>query len=462
MSTDFRQIMAAFSDQAIILLPFAVILGVAAIAAIYRRPAIGAFLILFSAPLEGFLMVGGNSFVKLATVLCVGVFLARVLLITRGFKVDSVALFSLAFVAWAYASIVWTPEKGSSLSSWTSFALSTALYLVLINFVASKDDLKLVVWGHVLGGTILAVVLINVEVATAFQRKDEVAGLGLNLAARLTALNAVLSLFLLQVETATVKRSFLLVALVLSVLGAVVSLSRGAWAAIALSLVALFAVNLLNRRITLKPSHLIVSLAVVAATLSILSGSVLNEHGAEKLAARFQSGINLSDDAGGRLDIWQVGWTMFSDAPLQGHGYGSFGYYYHFYSEGGSLGTPTAEESKAPHNTFVGILVQFGVVGLVLFLGIVLSTFRKTWALWNAGPRNSGALAWASALGVFLVAANFVDYAVDRKYLLYALGLVVLIAKYISEKELAKAPEVVRRPVLQTTRLTVQNLHSNR
>jgi O-antigen ligase len=461
MDTAFRQILNALSGQGMLLLPLAVLLGLGAIAAIYRRPAVGAGLILAAAPLEGFLMVGGNSVVKLATLLCVVVFVVRVLLVTQGFRFDSTAAALIAFVAWTFASMLWGPQNGSSLSTWVSFALSTSLYLVLLNFVLSKDDLKLVIWGHVVGGAVLAAVLINVEVAQAFQRKDAVAGLGLNLAARLTALNALLSILLFQLETTKLKRMFALGSVVVSVIASVVSLSRGAWVSLLFSIAALLAVYMVTRRVKIKLSYVVVAVVAVFATVTILNRYVLDEHGTEKLSARFDSGITMQDDAGGRFEIWQVGWTMFSDAPVHGHGYDSFGHYFDYYAGSSGLGLPNSQESKAPHNSFVGILVQFGVIGFALFLAVMFSALRRAWVVWRKGSNNSSALAWVAALAAFLVVANFVDYAIDRKYLWYALGLIVLIARYWGAEEVTKVAEVSRAPAHRAAALRLRGSSTN-
>ena len=106
--------------------------------------------------------------------------------------------------------------------------------------------------------------------------------------------------------------------------------------------------------------------------------------------------------------------------------------------------------------------MQFGVVGFTLFLAVAFSAFRKTWAIWRSGPRNNATLAWVAALAVFLVAANFVDYAIDRKYLWYVLGLITLIALYGGAEEKASTPEVATAPARQAARLRLQGSRANR
>ena len=73
---------------------------------------------------------------------------------------------------------------------------------------------------------------------------------------------------------------------------------------------------------------------------------------AEQFAAR---------DFNGRMDVWSTSLQLFADRPLIGFGAGSFT------SVTGSM----QALSIAGHNSFLEILVETGVVGLVLFLGIL-------------------------------------------------------------------------------------------
>ncbi|MGD2027624.1 MAG: hypothetical protein PVI99_07395, partial [Anaerolineales bacterium] len=55
------------------------VVGLVGFIAIYKRPALGAALILGLAPLEGVATYSGQSAVKLITVLCVGIFILKMI-----------------------------------------------------------------------------------------------------------------------------------------------------------------------------------------------------------------------------------------------------------------------------------------------------------------------------------------------------------------------------------------------
>ena len=84
------------------------------------------------------------------------------------------------------------------------------------------------------------------------------------------------------------------------------------------------------------------------------------------------------DSADGRLLIWRCGLEMVKDAPWTGHGSGSFeakymDYQADYFKEYGSQNryAMLADNVKQPFNEYLGILINFGIVGLALLLGIV-------------------------------------------------------------------------------------------
>lgn len=430
------------SDQGSIVLFLGLIGGLGVMILIFQRPAIGAGIILALAPLEGALMVSGHSFIKLITILCVVLLFVRIGATRQGIKVDLTTMLVLLFVFWSFTTILWSPDQEGSLSKWVSFAFLSSLYIILLNFVQSREDLKLALWGHILGGFILAIILINDLATSDFLRKGEVAGLGINLAARLVGLNVLLSLLLYQLETRTLLRAILLGTLVISIIGTVVSLSRGAWFGVVLSTAALVIVYAINGRLQIKPARLLWLLVAGFASFYFLNTFIFNEHGISKLTTRYQDGITFSDNAGGRFDIWIVGRNMFADAPLWGHGFESFANKFSTYAESGAVGGLAFREDKSPHNSFIGVSAQLGLIGFGLFIAVLASVFQKAWSLYSEKQVNIPALAWVSSLIVFLIIANSVDYAIDRKYLWYILGLITLIGNYLKDDQATKLPSL--------------------
>lgn len=83
------------------------------------------------------------------------------------------------------------------------------------------------------------------------------------------------------------------------------------------------------------------------------------------------------DSADGRLLIWRCSWEMFKDAPLMGHGIGSFRTHYmdyqadYFKLHPESDYTMLADNVLSPFNEYLSLLLNFGLVGLLVLFVIV-------------------------------------------------------------------------------------------
>ena len=66
----------------------------------------------------------------------------------------------------------------------------------------------------------------------------------------------------------------------------------------------------------------------------------------------------------GRGTIWKSGLAVFWEHPIAGIGAGAFG------------GTVSAR--TAAHNTYLEVLVEHGIIGLLVFLAILLGLFART------------------------------------------------------------------------------------
>jgi O-antigen ligase len=88
-------------------------------------------------------------------------------------------------------------------------------------------------------------------------------------------------------------------------------------------------------------------------------------------------------DLNNRTNNWQEGFDAFLEHPLLGIGTNMY---------------PTINRwGKAAHNSFIAVLVELGLIGFVIFMGLVAITFVETWRQ----PRWQ-ALFWSSILLVWL------------------------------------------------------------
>jgi O-antigen ligase len=436
-----------FEQVSLVSVTLAGVAGLLFFLVVLKRPAIGAALILFLAPLEGSVVFLGSSGVKLASLFCIAVFAVRMLNPGQKFEFDRASVLGICFVAWAFVTMAWSPDPVGSLSDWVSFALQSILYLILVNFVLSRRDLKLVLWGHVVGGFILSVGFTQQLIALDFLRNVDIMGFGINLASRLIGLNMVLAVVLYLFEKNFFARIFLLLCAGAAGVGAVIGLSRGTWAGVAISLGVIGLVYFFKGGV--RPSFgQVLQLALGALALFfILSNYVLDEHGIEKMVYRFQTGVTLSDAGGGRFEIWQVAWNVFQTSPIWGHGIGAFhDEFVMFVDQSGLANFFHVNEAKGAHNAYVLVGVELGLVGLLLLVALLVEVFRKVLRFWFEKKPDIPSLASALSLFIFLALSMTVDSAVDRKYFWYGLALVTLIVRYAPRTGSPKGPALPEEP----------------
>ncbi len=142
-----------------------------------------------------------------------------------------------------------------------------------------------------------------------------------------------------------------------------------------------------------------------------------------------------------RLSIYDAGLRVVSDHPL-GIGLGNFKYYYDQY-ESPVTGAVSlyGKQAKTLHNEHLQVFVEQGVIGLILYLGFVISLVLKI----IFPPRNVHHPLRAITFGAG--ASFFVHATVDSLYHTLALPLIILsiVGLYIGEAETIWDEVVLRK-----------------
>jgi O-antigen ligase len=95
----------------------------------------------------------------------------------------------------------------------------------------------------------------------------------------------------------------------------------------------------------------------------------------------------------GRDALWSANWGWFTQRPLIGHGAGA--------SDRLTAALP-GRGAGHPHNDYLRILVDYGIVGFVLWMTAFIALLRLTWRRWQA-VRGSGLYAEHIHAAAFLV-----------------------------------------------------------
>mgnify|MGYP002641440961 CR=1 FL=1 len=162
-------------------------------------------------------------------------------------------------------------------------------------------------------------------------------------------------------------------------LGTIATLSRAALLAVFVSMLLLWWLNKRGRLRKLsvheKPGRIAPILFVVGGGIALLAMVLLSaktEHG------RFLSVLGISGRT--RLALWSAAGKMFTDAPILGHGYGSFPLLAPAYRPD-SLAELHPDGNiffKTTHSEYFQQISEVGIIGLALLLGLIVSLFRRT------------------------------------------------------------------------------------
>ena len=233
--------------------------------------------------------------------------------------------------------------------------------------------------------------------------------------------------FLLGRASRRADRLLALVALPLLVWGLLATQSRGGLLGL-LVVLAVFAWGRVRNKLLLVAAG-----AVAGLGLFLLSGigtrSVVQEGG---------GATAIDASAQGRLDAWTAAVNMAWDRPLAGVGIDNFVENFFFYTpHWGGL-------AKAVHSTWFQVLAETGFPGIVLFLSLVLVTFRggvtMLRRLRGLGTPEGVELAdrveaLVGALAGFMVAATFLTQALTWPF--YLLLALLVATRRIAEVHIA-------------------------
>jgi O-antigen ligase len=203
-------------------------------------------------------------------------------------------------------------------------------------------------------------------------------------------------------------------------LAVLATMTRAVWISFAASTIAL-GFLLLKRRL-LAACSLLAAAGIVLGLAMALSNHSL------KTALGDRTGERGPVEA--RLAVYDAGWAMFLERPFTGWPARDM------YSELGRRMEGYHLRTFYVHNTYLALLVEFGVPGLALYGILFVNLFRLSWQRSASETEAVAALrkVWPVLLGVYLLNAFFVDMAYQ-----FVIGLVFTVAGMLCTAEESRA-----------------------
>jgi O-antigen ligase len=204
------------------------------------------------------------------------------------------------------------------------------------------------------------------------------------------------------------EKLFRIIILSILITGLIFSYSRAAWVSL---LGVLFIWIIIKFKI--KARFIVLFVTIIGITITIFSSNLIQDlklnkqdSSTKNISDHIKSISNISTDASNleRLNRWNCAIRMFKEKPLFGWGPGTYSFQYapfQIASEKTIISTNNGDMGNA-HSEYLGPLSEQGLLGLLLFLSIIITTIiTGVRVIKNITSHNIRILAIASFLGLF-------------------------------------------------------------
>jgi O-antigen ligase len=339
-----------------------------------------------------------------------------------------------AFVLWVLVSILWASDKGAALGSTVGF-LGVLGLMVVIGLLEGRY--LVLAWAGLAFSAALSVpggYILPVPEGSdmAVSGRFGPAGTGPNA----YSLNLAIAFF---VAYFGVLRRHTMIAYLLTpvfLYGIFATASRtGLIALVATPLLALLVPRLAPRLgLRILPVYVLGAAAIAVIVLAIPS---VGESAWERYTTLAQ--VESENTWNGRWSNWQGALKVIDSHPILGVGAGNYAQAAMEHSTTVIAHTARkAEVAGAAHNMFLGVASQLGLVGLILFLGILFFAFKTAWLIAQRSDLGTGIFL---GLIVFMIAGMTLSWE-DHKIVYVLFGSVLALQLHNSAR---RAPPPAER-----------------
>jgi O-antigen ligase len=344
------------------------------------------------------------------------------------------------YVAVVLASSVWAPDEGAAASQGVSLLKNIVIAYLIAELIISRRGLRIAAWALVAAGGAMASLTVFQSATHTFHstylgfaqapvrqilgNTNSYRSAGPigdpNFYALVLAVVVPLALFRVRDEVTPMMKAVAGAAIAVTLAAIALTYSRGGVLTVAAALV-LGAVLIRPRA-----RHVLAVLGVIAVVVLLLPGAVVG-----RVATLNSKADNSIAD---RLGSEKVALAIFLDHPLQGVGANNFAETYFPYAL--KLNVPGA--ANKPHNTYLSIAAETGLLGLLSFgaamATLLIAVWRKRAAARAAGDRLLEGLAASMflALCTYLIGVFFLPIAYPR-YLWVIAGVAMAVVTMPAE-----------------------------
>jgi O-antigen ligase len=342
----------------------------------------------------------------------------------------------VALVVWATASLAWASDSAATLESVSRLAQLVGLVFVTYSAVRSRRDLLILVSAVLVGAAITCGYALG-NGTVAHGRLTGSLFDPNTLAADVVVAMSFAAFLLLGVRRFSVKVVLLLLLALFSVVLAQTQSRSGVLALGAAALAAVITAGPLRGRVT--------AMLLIASALAV---GYYFYAAPPQLRERIASiGSGTSESTAGRADTWQIAVRMSQDHPVAGVGLGNFPARELDYVAGTLNLTDIVairQSLLVVHNSYLELIAELGIVGLLLFLAVLWwSAGRLAALVLHRGRDDSATLLLARAITTGMAALLTAQIFLSGEY---SKQLWLLLGMSAAAASLARSPQEATAP----------------
>ena len=359
------------------LLLFAGLIGVIVVSVtLLRWPFVGLLIILIVTPAEELMVFPGKRTAIFALGVVVMFFwLIHILRRKENIRIaKQPTLLIILLFCLGLASFFWAKDGSVVLARVVNLINLLLFYILFQDLVKNNKRLKIVLFTLFITGIIYSLITVGIELQTHVQR----VGLTKIQNPNHLAMSLIIGFLVTPYILKTLKSHFLKIITILGILVSIVAIimtgSRGAWVGLVIAFVLTF---LIIKSKVIRPRNLIIiGIIIVIFIFALYQTGVISQYTVKRITTI--TDIRENRGGAGRLNIWKVGLEMIKYNPIIGVGLNNFSVRFENYI------APADMEGKyhmypgcGPHNMFLSIQGELGIIGLVLFLLFFWTTFKS-------------------------------------------------------------------------------------
>jgi len=182
--------------------------------------------------------------------------------------------------------------------------------------------------------------------------------------------------------------------------------SRGGWLAILFALITMFSLAKFDG--PFKKWHIVIFVFMIMSLTLYFLWDILPIQNRVMLAVsnfqEYQKGY-YQTSVGYRFEMWKAGWYGYLDKPVLGWGFTHYSEVFKKYLELGLVKSRGDFVWGHPHNDFVQILVEFGLVGFVIFMAAFIYPLVFFFKHAMVFSKNNKQMLFLSLIGIIMIEA---------------------------------------------------------